>query len=565
MLDEERIWNFLQAIAGDTPSSEWSKRLGYRSDTVRRWMDGQRGPKSRDVFRWLILTGRDPVGSLAQVLDPSANVTLKTLARQACRAAVGGRSQHDIAGRTGLSRFVIQRILAGDGAISFTHFVAVLEAVHRPILDILLHQPGSPAALVDDSAKIASNHAIIGIANGQSLVLGTTMGTLTASVPQIMDALNAALDNAVSALPIRAAGRRRATVGVHMARIDGRALHAPSLPATQAHLCRPDDMDFNQVSRELVRGLRAHRSQRAVSMRLGFRSNVVYRWETGRSIPAAVDVLRFVELTGTSVVEVFRTWQPSLVDLPDDIGACLVSVVDQLAHAVQTNRLISDTDLDRHSVGRVRRGKQRIRLPDLLALAHAATGQVLDLLEALLTLDTLPSVSVLVDRRTARRSLAEEYPDSGRLMLALQHAAWVGTAASDLDQLGQMMQRDRPEVDAMLATHELAGLITNTPSGWRVCEHVAVQHGKNRRSYERMTTWLLQTCAKGYGAQTATGRAVTVSFDQTNVTDALRALSGGVLQTRRATVPSGQAPDVTAVVAVHITALDGEPLTVKRL
>src|SRR5687767_1463566 len=55
-------------------------------------------------------------------------------------------------------------------------------------------------------------------------------------------------------------------------------------------------MDYALLARELLRELRGRRSQRAISRRLGFESNVIYRWEAGRSTPSAADFFRLVEL-----------------------------------------------------------------------------------------------------------------------------------------------------------------------------------------------------------------------------------------------------------------------------
>src|SRR5688572_7368412 len=70
-------------------------------------------------------------------------------------------------------------------------------------------------------------------------------------------------------------------------------------------------MDYPKVARELVRALRGRRSQVAVSKRLGFRTNVLYTWESGRSSPHMGEFLRFAERVGKSpeqvVVAFYRT------------------------------------------------------------------------------------------------------------------------------------------------------------------------------------------------------------------------------------------------------------------
>src|SRR5687767_4395102 len=55
-------------------------------------------------------------------------------------------------------------------------------------------------------------------------------------------------------------------------------------------------MDWQLVARDLLRALRGRRSQRQLSRKLGFSSNVVYRWESGRAAPAAHEFFRLAAL-----------------------------------------------------------------------------------------------------------------------------------------------------------------------------------------------------------------------------------------------------------------------------
>lgn len=48
-------------------------------------------------------------------------------------------------------------------------------------------------------------------------------------------------------------------------------------------MCKICCMDWDQLAAELVRALRGKTSQAQLSRRLGYRSNIVQRWESGRS------------------------------------------------------------------------------------------------------------------------------------------------------------------------------------------------------------------------------------------------------------------------------------------
>jgi len=49
---------------------------------------------------------------------------------------------------------------------------------------------------------------------------------------------------------------------------------------------------YHALSIELLNALRGRRSQSALSKRLGYRSNIVQRWESGHSLPTAATFLQ---------------------------------------------------------------------------------------------------------------------------------------------------------------------------------------------------------------------------------------------------------------------------------
>ena len=60
-------------------------------------------------------------------------------------------------------------------------------------------------------------------------------------------------------------------------------------------------MDYRQLASQMLRALRGRRSQVALARRLGYRSNVVYLWESGRALPRASQTLLLAERSGIDV------------------------------------------------------------------------------------------------------------------------------------------------------------------------------------------------------------------------------------------------------------------------
>jgi transposase-like protein len=62
-------------------------------------------------------------------------------------------------------------------------------------------------------------------------------------------------------------------------------------------------MDYETLSKQLIRAVRGKRSQVAVSRRLNCRSNVLYAWESGRRWPTAATFLKLALLRRVPLTE----------------------------------------------------------------------------------------------------------------------------------------------------------------------------------------------------------------------------------------------------------------------
>src|SRR5690349_16332917 len=60
-------------------------------------------------------------------------------------------------------------------------------------------------------------------------------------------------------------------------------------------------LDHEQLAAEWLRAMRGKRSQRAFSRRLGYRTNIAYRWESARCWPTASSTLRAMKKLGFDV------------------------------------------------------------------------------------------------------------------------------------------------------------------------------------------------------------------------------------------------------------------------
>ncbi len=173
-------------------------------------------------------------------------------------------------------------------------------------------------------------------------------------------------------------------------------------------------MNFERVARQLLRALRAHRSQVQWSRWLGYQSNVAYAWESGRRFPTAAEALRAAQRGGVDVAEAIRTFylkEPPWLAVhdpctPEGVAAFL----DDLRGQVTITDLARRAELSRHSVSRWLAGQTQPRLPDFLQLLESASLRMADLVVALVGPEAVPDVHEVWVRMEARRNGAARHP-----------------------------------------------------------------------------------------------------------------------------------------------------------
>lgn len=183
-------------------------------------------------------------------------------------------------------------------------------------------------------------------------------------------------------------------------------------------------LDFDQTARELVVALRGHRSQTALSRRLGFLSNVVYTWESGRRWPSAAQVLYAAHRTGVDVHAALVTFVGRDPEWLDPACPWSPETVSALLRDLQGGSSVSDlarrTGRARTRVSRWLSGATEPRLPDFLRLMEAASARAVDLVAVLVDPESVPSVAPLWRRIEARRRGAAKVPWTQAVLRALE-------------------------------------------------------------------------------------------------------------------------------------------------
>jgi transcriptional regulator with XRE-family HTH domain len=182
-------------------------------------------------------------------------------------------------------------------------------------------------------------------------------------------------------------------------------------------------MNYEKAAIELLRALRARSSQRQLSRKLGFSTNVVYRWESGRTVPAAAEFFRLAELAGLHPKQ--RLLDAGFLDARDsrlDLGSNrdVAAWLNALRGELPIRALADSTHQSRFVLSRWFSGATIVRLPDLLLLLDAMTHRGLDFVAGFVDPLKLPSVAKEWAALDASREAALRHPWSHAVLRVLE-------------------------------------------------------------------------------------------------------------------------------------------------
>lgn len=195
---------------------------------------------------------------------------------------------------------------------------------------------------------------------------------------------------------------------------------------------------WSKAASQLLRALRASRSQRMLAKRLGYAGNPVRDWEAGRRFPTAAEALRAAGLCGVDVHAALRRFHPrsalvlavdATAPTPDD--ARFAAWLRDLRGTTAISDLAARSELSRYSISRWLKGESRPRLPEALALIDAMSGRASDLVAELVEIDEVPVLLALHHQRTTAKELAFVDPWTEAVMRLVETAAYRNLPAHD--------------------------------------------------------------------------------------------------------------------------------------
>jgi transcriptional regulator with XRE-family HTH domain len=272
-------------------------------------------------------------------------------------------------------------------------------------------------------------------------------------------------------------------------------------------------MDYEVLASQLIRALRGRRSQTALSRRLGYRSNVVYTWESGGGFPTAARTFRLARRVGVEPADVVTrfyrqkpAWIASTdVASPEGVVAFLGGL--RARQSIQT--LAAATGRDRFRVSRWLKGASEPRLPDFLRLVQACSLRLLDLVAAFVDPTRLPEVADAWRMMESSRRAAGDAPWSHAVLRALELEQYRALAGHESGWIARRLGIDPAEEERCLELLSGAGQIRMNQGRWEPCQVLTVDTRRDPETTTKLAAW----CARLGAERVASGSAGNFAFN----------------------------------------------------
>jgi len=237
-------------------------------------------------------------------------------------------------------------------------------------------------------------------------------------------------------------------------------------------------LDYDLLATQWLRAMRGTRSQRALSRRLGYRTNIAYRWESGRCWPTASNAMRALKKLGWDLQGALIRFEgdhaewAKRCDLTTRTG--IVTMLDALRQRVPVVAIARATGHSRFAVARWLKGQAEPRLPELLQLIDACSLRLLDFVAQLFTPAQVPLLGARMMQLQAVRRAAYSVPLSHAVLRALELQAYAKLARHRKGWLAKRLEIALEDEERCLSALADAGQIHWRGGRWRVAEQAVV-------------------------------------------------------------------------------------------
>ncbi len=253
------------------------------------------------------------------------------------------------------------------------------------------------------------------------------------------------------------------------------------------------------LSRELIRAMRGKRSQLALSRRLGFRTNVVYTWECGRSEPTALQLFHLAAATRRSPREALASFcreRPAWLPKRELDREAVAAFLEQERRGIPLVEIAEQTGVNRFSMARYLKCKADIKLPDLLRVLDYCTNRLPDFVALWADPAQVPSLAERWTELELARRAAYERPWSNAVLHCLELEDYQRSPKHQEGQIAAYLGISTQEERACLELLERSDQITWTGTHWRGNESRAVSLSADRAAARAQAAWWVRVAAE---------------------------------------------------------------------
>jgi transcriptional regulator with XRE-family HTH domain len=326
-------------------------------------------------------------------------------------------------------------------------------------------------------------------------------------------------------------------------------------------------MDYETAARELIRALRGRRSQTAFSKRLGYRSNVVSAWESGRAFPTASAFFTVLERSGRKLSEALAAFyrlpsSASAHDLTSERG--VAAFLDDLRGRTPVIELARSAERSRFAVARWLKGDAEPRLPDFLRLVQTASLRLLDFIACFVDPSALPSLAAAWRNLESARRAAIDMPWSQAVLRVIELEDYRKLRRHRPGFIAERLQISREEEQRCLALLLETGQLRREGARLRLGASLTVDtRGDRQRSQRVKAFWTNVALERLQG-----GAEGTFSYNLFSVSRAdlvkIQELYRAYFRELRQIVAASEPAECIVLTNVHLFELGPSPLEVSK-
>ncbi len=251
--------------------------------------------------------------------------------------------------------------------------------------------------------------------------------------------------------------------------------------------------DYPRVAAELIRALRGRRSQKALSRRLGYKTNIAYIWEAQKGAPTAAGFLSLARRLGIdpeAAICSFYRRRPLWLnhyspDSTDGVAALLEDLKGQRTLVETASQLRSS----RYALARWLSGEAEPRLPDFLEAIEVISLRLLDFVAAFCDPGLVPSLQHPWHKLQEARRAAYEMPWSHAILRALELEEYRSLQHHEEGWLARKLGLPLELEVKALSLLETTGQIEFKNGLWHIVESQTIDTRADPRAARQLKAW----------------------------------------------------------------------------